>query len=419
MVAYNGQRSAAAEAVMKVLTQQEWGLILLDEVHVAPAAMFRKCVNLTHSRCKLGLTATLVREDDLINDLYYLLGGPKLYEANWLDLIQAGHLATVQCVEVWCDMTKEFYRKYLESTALRKRLLYCMNPNKFRTCESLIKTHEARGDKVLVFSDNVFAIKKYALALGKPFIFGGTSDWERIQCLHNFQHDPNTNCLFISKIGDNSIDLPDVNVIIQISSHFASRRQEAQRLGRILRPKSKGLGRTQAYFYTLVSRDTREMMYAAKRQRFLVAQGYAFKVLTNLLKDLPLDEAKALHYSSHESQVELLAEVCAADEIEGDEEDVDEDNILPTTNAKDSNSSSSSSSSPPTSSTGATRKRGSTAQLSGGADMGYAEFDRAESTKKKKVFKESDPRRNSLFNQREKDKKERQRADRKAKAAES
>jgi len=165
------------------------------------------------------------------------------------------------CVEVWCDMTAEFYAAYLNASMHKQLLLYVMNPNKFRACEYLIRLHEARNDKVLVFSDNVFALKTYALALNKPFIYGATTDQERLQFLHHFQHDPKMGTLFISKVGDTSIDLPDVNVIIQISSHFSSRRQEAQRLGRILRPKSSSSGRFSAFFYTLVSRDTKEMLY--------------------------------------------------------------------------------------------------------------------------------------------------------------
>jgi DNA excision repair protein ERCC-3 len=140
-------------------------------------------------------------------------------------------------------MTAEFYNAYLRSTLNKQLLLYVMNPNKFRACEYLIRLHEAKNDKVLVFSDNVFALRHYALALNKPMIYGATTDAERMQFLHHFQHDPRMNTLFISKVGDTSIDLPDVNVIIQISSHFSSRRQEAQRLGRILRPKNAALGR--------------------------------------------------------------------------------------------------------------------------------------------------------------------------------
>jgi DNA excision repair protein ERCC-3 len=126
------------------------------------------------------------------------------------------------------------------------------------------------------------------------------------------------NCLFISKVGDTSLDLPDVNVIIQISSHFASRRQEAQRLGRILRPKSSTGGQFNAFFYSLVSKDTKEMMYATKRQRFLVDQGYAFRVLT----DLPdMNKMTDLKYTKIEDQRKLLYQVMAADDAAGDLDD--------------------------------------------------------------------------------------------------
>jgi len=322
MVAKTGKRAPAAQKTMDILRKQEWGLIIMDEVHVAPAAMFRKCVNDTHSRCKLGLTATLVREDEKIDDLFFLVG-PKLYEANWLDLAEAGYLATVQCIEVWCEMPAAFYRAYLNSAYHKQLLLYVMNPNKFRACEYLIKRHESRGDKVLVFSDNVYALKKYARELGKPFIHGETGHQERMECLYHFQNDDNNNCLFISKIGDNSIDLPDVNVIIQISSHFSARRQEAQRLGRILRPKSVEHGRYNAFFYTLVSNDTHEMKYASKRQSFLVNQGYAYEVL----KDLPGMEKYDLKLGDRASQDELLAEILIQDDAEAAIEEINEDDV--------------------------------------------------------------------------------------------
>eukprot|EP00479_Gromia_sphaerica_P004337 TRINITY_DN150_c0_g1_i6.p1 TRINITY_DN150_c0_g1~~TRINITY_DN150_c0_g1_i6.p1 ORF type:complete len:169 (-),score=28.83 TRINITY_DN150_c0_g1_i6:584-1090(-) len=166
-------------------------------------------------------------------------------------------------------MSPLFFKAYLEedkNTSKRSKLLYIMNPNKFRTCEYLIRLHEEKGDKVLVFSDNIYGIEKYAKTLKKPFIHGKTAEMERKQILAYFQESDDMNTVFISKVGDCSIDLPDVNVIVQISSHYASRRQEAQRLGRILRPKSRTGGK--AYFYTLVSRDTREMVYSTKRQRF-------------------------------------------------------------------------------------------------------------------------------------------------------
>ncbi|KAA1117037.1 DNA repair helicase RAD25 [Puccinia graminis f. sp. tritici] len=158
MVANRTKRSHDSQKMMDFLTSREWGLILLDEVHVVPAAMFRRVVGTIKAHAKLGLTATLVREDDKIDDLNFLIG-PKLYEANWMDLAAKGHIANVQCAEVWCPMTPEFYREYLREKSRKKNLLYCMNPQKFQACQFLIKYHEDRGDKIIVFSDNVYALE--------------------------------------------------------------------------------------------------------------------------------------------------------------------------------------------------------------------------------------------------------------------
>ena len=128
--------------------------------------MFRRVLTIVQSHCKLGLTATLVREDDKIADLNFLIG-PKLYEANWLELTQNGFIANVQCAEVWCEMKAEFYREYLHAKPMRRSLFYVMNPNKFRACEFLIKYHESKKDKIIVFSDNIFALKHYAIMLKK------------------------------------------------------------------------------------------------------------------------------------------------------------------------------------------------------------------------------------------------------------
>ncbi|MCL7040217.1 hypothetical protein MKW94_017118 [Papaver nudicaule] len=274
--------------------------------------MFRKVISITKSHCKLGLTATLVREDERITDLNFLIG-PKLYEANWLDLVRGGFIANVQCAEVWCPMTKEFYAEYLKEANTKKRqALYVMNPNKFRACEFLIRFHEQqRGDKIIVFADNLFALTEYARKLGKPMIYGATRfHQERTQLLHNFKNTPYFNTLFLSKVGDNSIDIPEANVIIQISSHAGSRRQEAQRLGRILRAKGKhqdrmagGKEEYNAFFYSLVSTDTQEMYYSAKRQQFLIDQGYSFKIITSLP---PPDSGADLGYHSLNDQLHLL-----------------------------------------------------------------------------------------------------------------
>ncbi|KAL9329952.1 hypothetical protein ACSQ67_004955 [Phaseolus vulgaris] len=310
MVAFGGKRSEESEKIIEEIRNREWGLLLMDEVHVVPAHMFRKVISITKSHCKLGLTATLVREDERITDLNFLIG-PKLYEANWLDLVKGGFIANVQCAEA----------------------LYVMNPNKFRACEFLINYHErARGDKIIVFADNLFALTEYAMKLRKPMIYGATSHVERTKILQAFKTSKDVNTIFLSKVGDNSIDIPEANVIIQISSHAGSRRQEAQRLGRILRAKGKlqdrmagGKEEYNAFFYSLVSTDTQEMYYSTKRQQFLIDQGYSFKVITSLP---PSDEGPSLNYYHLEDQLALLGKVLSAGDdavgLEQLEEDADE-----------------------------------------------------------------------------------------------
>lgn len=286
-------------------------------VIVLPCAkMFRRVLTIVQAHCKLGLTATLVREDDKIVDLNFLIG-PKLYEANWMELQNNGYIAKVQCAEVWCPMSPEFYREYVAIKTKKRILLYTMNPNKFRACQFLIKFHERRNDKIIVFADNVFALKEYAIRLNKPYIYGPTSQGERMQILQNFKHNPKINTIFISKVGDTSFDLPEANVLIQISSHGGSRRQEAQRLGRVLRAK-KGMVAEEynAFFYSLVSQDTQEMAYSTKRQRFLVDQGYSFKVITKLAGM----EEEELAFSTREEQQQLLQKVLAATDLDAEEE---------------------------------------------------------------------------------------------------
>ncbi|XP_065858323.1 general transcription and DNA repair factor IIH helicase/translocase subunit XPB1 [Euphorbia lathyris] len=333
MVAFGGKRSEESEKIIEEIRNREWGLLLMDEVHVVPAHMFRKVISITKSHCKLGLTATLVREDERITDLNFLIG-PKLYEANWLDLVKGGFIANVQCAEVWCPMTKEFFAEYLKKeNSKKKQALYVMNPNKFRACEFLIRFHEQqRGDKIIVFADNLFALTEYAMKLRKPMIYGATSHAERTKILQAFKTSKEVNTIFLSKVGDNSIDIPEANVIIQISSHAGSRRQEAQRLGRILRAKGKhqdrmagGKEEYNAFFYSLVSTDTQEMYYSTKRQQFLIDQGYSFKVITSLP---PPDSGPDLSYHHLDEQLSLLAKVLNAGDdavgLELLEEDADD-----------------------------------------------------------------------------------------------
>ncbi|KAI5481776.1 DNA excision repair protein ERCC-3 [Pseudohyphozyma bogoriensis] len=397
MVANRQKRSHDSQKMMDFLTSREWGFVLLDEVHVVPAAMFRRVVTTIKAHSKLGLTATLVREDDKIDDLNFLIG-PKLYEANWMDLAANGHIANVQCAEVWCPMTPEFYREYLRERSRKRMLLYCMNPNKFQACQFLIRYHEGRGDKIIVFSDNVYALEAYAKKLGKLYIHGGTPQVERMRILQNFQHNPIVNTIFLSKVGDTSIDLPEATCLIQISSHFGSRRQEAQRLGRILRAKRRNDEGFNAFFYSLVSQDTQEIYYSSKRQGFLVDQGYAFKVITKL-EDL--ETQKDLVYATRDEQIELLQSVLLANESEADigtdVRDVEGD--LP--------SSLTSRTGGPARRDGAgkaTRISGSLTALSGAQSMAYVERNKSAN---KTLAKEAKANRHSLFRKRDDKKKQR------------
>ncbi|CEJ89941.1 Putative TFIIH complex helicase Ssl2 [[Torrubiella] hemipterigena] len=313
----NGQgRSHDSQQMMDFLKDREWGLMILDEVHVVPANMFRRVTSSIKSHSKLGLTATLVREDDKISHLNFLIG-PKLFEANWNELSQQGHIAKVQCAEVWCAMPSDFLEQYQQAPSHTKRTLSTINPEKFQACQYLIEKHEARGDKIIVFSDDLYSLRQYALKLNKAFICGETGQEERLRVLENFQKNPLVNTLFLSKVGDTSLDLPEATCLIQISSHYGSRRQEAQRLGRILRAKRRNEEGFNAFFYSLVSKNTQEMVYSARRQAFLVDQGYSFKVSTRLAG---LSSMPNLAFSSAEERGQLLKEVMAHSKISTSEQ---------------------------------------------------------------------------------------------------
>lgn len=377
MVTNSRGRSYDAQKMMDFLSGREWGLMILDEVHVVPANIFRKVTSSIKTHSKLGLTATLLREDDKISDLNFLIG-PKLYEANWMELAGQGFIATVQCAEVWCPMTAEFYQEYLPEYKNRRGGLLCvMNPRKFQACQFLIDYHEKRGDKIIVFSDNIYALKSYAQKLKKAFIYGDTPQAERMRILQNFQHNDLINTLFLSKIGDTSLDLPEATCLIQISSHYGSRRQEAQRLGRILRAKRRNDEGFNAFFYSLVSKDTREMVFSSKRQRFLVDQGYAFKVITHLqgIEHLP-----ELAFNTPAERRELLQQVMLQNVDEGEEIIKDDlfhmnDTAMGGVRKKPK----------------ARRTAGSLRDLAGGQDMAYVEQNRSKNKELKKNKKESNP----------------------------
>ena len=308
MISYNGKRNKEVQECLDKLQKVDWGLMIIDEVQLLPADTFSDIVkNKYKSHCKLGLTATLVREDCKIQKLHTLLG-PKHYEANWLDLQKEGFLARVKCTEIWSEMHPKFYQKYLEYNLNleKKKALYVSNPTKYLATLMLLEKH--KGDKIIIFSDNLFTIKQYDtflhyrqlegkinISYGK--ISGKTPAKERERILKAFKTEDEINVLLMTKVGDISIDIPNASVIIQVSSHFGSRMQEAQRFGRILRPKKDALSEYNAYFYTIVSKNTEEMRYSSKRHRFLVDQGYYFNIITRLeeiFDNKSNEEAKAI-----------------------------------------------------------------------------------------------------------------------------
>ena len=171
MITKAGTRSKAGEQLMEEIRRRQWGLIVLDEVHLSFAETFWKVFSIVRAHCKLGLTATLVREDDKIKDLKNLIG-PKLYEADWQDLAKQGYLARVQCVEVWCPMTPAFMSAYLDSKPRQQKMLWIMNPSKLAAVEFLVKYWEDRGHKIIVFSDDITAVTLYSHHLGRPCMTG-------------------------------------------------------------------------------------------------------------------------------------------------------------------------------------------------------------------------------------------------------
>ncbi|KAG2189031.1 hypothetical protein INT44_004173 [Umbelopsis vinacea] len=294
-------RTADAKRLSQFMENTEWGLCILDEVHCVPANHFSKAVKKIKAKVKIGLTATLLREDEKIGDLDDIIG-PILYEAKWKELAEKGYIAKVICTQIEMDMTPVFAEAYANiaggNTHHTKALLAILNPNKFRICEQLIRYHESKGDKVLVYIDHIDALKFYAEAMNRPFIYGDTPADRTQHILDHFsiptrreitklhwsdaaarQVDTRTpvNTLFLSRIGDTSLDLPEATVLIQISSHFGSRRQEAQRLGRILRARRRNETGFFSRFYTLVTSKTHEIAFSEKRRGFLESEcGYDY-----------------------------------------------------------------------------------------------------------------------------------------------
>ena len=253
-----------------VFNARPWGLIIYDEVHMLPAPVFRITSEIQAMR-RLGLTATLIREDGAEEDVFSLIG-PKRFDIPWKVLERQGYIAEATCHEIRVPLHEELRLSYAVAEDRAKFRIASENPAKNRLVTELVRRH--RDDNVLVIGQYLDQLKSLAAELGAPLITGQVPSKEREELYAQFKRG-DIRVLVVSKVANFAIDLPDANVAIQVSGTFGSRQEEAQRLGRILRPKSDGSGAT---FYSLVTRETRDQEFAAKRQLFLTEQGYRYEI---------------------------------------------------------------------------------------------------------------------------------------------
>lgn len=255
---------------LKLFEAQDWGLIVYDEVHLLPAPVFRITADI-QARRRLGLTATLVREDGLETDVFSLIG-PKCFEVPWKVLEKQGWIATAECHEVRVPLAPEKRREYVMSPVRTQFRIASENPVKMNVLDELLEKHQE--DRVLIIGQYLHQLKVVANAFRLPLITGQTANTERERLFAQFRTGE-IKKLVVSKVANFAVDLPEANVAIQISGSFGSRQEEAQRLGRILRPKEEG---KIAHFYSVVTRDSSENEFAQKRQRFLTEQGYHYTI---------------------------------------------------------------------------------------------------------------------------------------------
>jgi len=253
-----------------IFDERNWGLIIYDEVHLLPAPVFRVTAAIQATR-RLGLTATLVREDEREEDVFSLIG-PKRFDMPWKLLENQGWIATAICYEIRIDLPDKLRRKYALAEDRKKYRLAAENPKKLDLIKELVDYHSE--DNVLVIGMYLDQLKIIADEIGAPLITGKTHNLDR-QELYDAFREGREKILVVSKVANFALDLPDANVAIQVSGTFGSRQEEAQRLGRILRPKTDG---SFARFYSIITRDSRDMDFAAKRQLFLTEQGYQYVI---------------------------------------------------------------------------------------------------------------------------------------------
>ncbi len=256
-----------------LFNRKDWGLIIYDEVHLLPAPVFRYTADIQAKR-RMGLTATLIREDGRESDVFSLIG-PKKYDVPWKDLEKQGWIATASCTEIRVPLPDETRIKYATAGLRKKYRVASENPNKIEIVDLLIKRHH--NDLVLVIGQYISQLETIAKKFNAPIITGKVDNIERAK-LYNAFKKGEIKLLVVSKVANFAVDLPDANVAIQVSGTFGSRQEEAQRLGRILRPKKNN---SIARFYSIVTRDTQDQIFSAKRQLFLTEQGYSYEIVNS------------------------------------------------------------------------------------------------------------------------------------------
>ena len=264
-------RKKGLYAHLDLFDSHDWGLIIYDEVHLLPAPIFRFTADI-QSRSRLGLTATLVREDGMEGEVFSLIG-PKRFDVPWKEIEAQGYIAPADCVEVRVTLTDHERLTYATAEQEDKYRTCATTATKKNVVLALAKQHE--DDQVLIIGQYISQIDEIAADLSVPIIKGDTPVKEREE-LYALFRSGEIKCLVVSKVANFSIDLPEASIAIQVSGTFGSRQEEAQRLGRILRPKADGRG---ARFYSLVARDTIDQDFAQNRQRFLAEQGYSYRII--------------------------------------------------------------------------------------------------------------------------------------------
>lgn len=254
-----------------IFDKKNWGLIIYDEVHLLPAPVFQVTAHIQSKR-RLGLTATLVREDGREKDVFSLIG-PKKFDMPWKNLEQQGWIAEAICYEIRVHMPEKSRIIYATSDDRNKYRIAAENPFKYEIVKRIIDYH--KNDRILIIGMYLEQLEKIAESLKAPLITGKIPNKERERIYSDFRKG-NINILVVSKVANFAIDLPDANVAIQVSGTFGSRQEEAQRLGRILRPKKDG---SSAKFYSIVTKDTRDQEYSSNRQIFLTEQGYKYVIV--------------------------------------------------------------------------------------------------------------------------------------------